>query len=67
MLVDKTDSAEGAIEAFRKSDAGYYSMILMDMVMNGMTGYEAASVIRQMHHPDCARIPIVAMTANSFS
>ena len=67
MPTDKADSAEAAVDAFLKSSGGYYDMILMDIVMGGMSGYEAASVIRQMHHDDSARIPIVAMTANSFS
>ena len=46
--------------------AGYYDIILMDIQMPKMDGYEAAGRIRAMNDPEKARIPIVAVTANAF-
>ena len=46
--------------------AGYYDIILMDIQMPKMDGYEAARRIRAMDDPEKARIPIIAVTANAF-
>ena len=47
--------------------AGYYDLILMDIQMPRMNGYEATAAIRAMKdRPDARRIPIIAMTANAF-
>lgn len=54
-------------EAFEKSKPGQYQLILMDVQMPVMNGYEATGVIRAMDHPMANRIPIVAMTANAFA
>lgn len=54
------------LEKFEKSPAGYYDMILMDIRMPYMTGYEATQEIRKLDHPDAASIPIVAMSADAF-
>ncbi len=56
-----------AVEMFEKSKPGYYDMILMDVQMPVMNGYEATRKIRSSHHPDAKNIPIVAMTANTFA
>ena len=50
-----------------RSSEGYYDAILMDIRMPHMTGYEAATAIRGLDHPDAASIPIIAMSADAFS
>ena len=65
----KVDRAKDGIECIsmlKNAEAGYYSLILMDIQMPNMNGYTAAEHIRAM--PDCekAAIPIIAMTANAF-
>ena len=59
------DGAE-ALEKMNSAPAGYYDIILMDIQMPKMDGYEAAGRIRAMNDPEKARIPIVAVTANAF-
>jgi CheY-like chemotaxis protein len=46
--------------------AGYYDVIMMDVQMPKMNGYEAAKQIRALDDPDKAGIPIIAVTANAF-
>ncbi len=56
-----------ALEMFQNSQPGTYDLILMDMQMPVMNGYDAARAIRACGHPQAASIPIVAMTANAFA
>lgn len=56
-----------AVEKFRASRPGYYDLILMDIQMPNMNGYQAAETIRAMDRQDALDIPILAMTANAFS
>lgn len=56
-----------AVEMFKKSEPGHYDMILMDVQMPLMNGYEATRRIRACGHPEAKTIPIVAMTANTFA
>ena len=65
-----TDLAENGAEAvkmFAASDPGAYSMILMDIQMPVMNGYDASAAIRSSGRPDAGSVPIYAMTANTFA
>ena len=55
-----------AVDMLAKSEPGYYQVILMDVQMPVMNGYEATKEIRRMENQDLASIPIIAMTANAF-
>ena len=60
------DGAE-CLDKLEKADSGYYDMILMDIQMPVMDGYDAAARIRRMKDEKKASIPIIAMTANAFA
>ena len=60
-------NGRAVMETFEQSAPGDYDMILMDVQMPVMNGYEAAKAIRRGNHPLALAIPIVAMTANAFS
>ncbi len=55
-----------AVEMLKKSEPGYYKLILMDVRMPVMDGYEATKTIRKLENHQLASIPILAMTANAF-
>ena len=55
-----------AVEVMKTEQGSAYDLILMDIQMPIMNGYEATQEIRTMQDPKCAQIPIVAMTANAF-
>lgn len=55
-----------ALEMVSGSVPGYYDLILMDIQMPRMDGYQASKEIRNLANPGLARIPIVALTANAF-
>ena len=57
---------ETAVEMLKKSEPGYYQIILMDVQMPVMNGYEATREIRRLENKELAAIPILAMTANAF-
>ncbi len=56
-----------AVDAFGRSAVGQYDLILMDVQMPLMNGYEATKAIRNLSHPSALTIPIIAMTANAFA
>ena len=64
--IDTVDDGSVAVEQMKKMPAGTYDLILMDVQMPIMNGYEATRIIRAMDDPIKASIPIVAMTANAF-
>lgn len=64
--IDSTENGKEAVDKFLSSPAGYYSVILMDIQMPVMDGYEATKHMRASSHPDAKRVPIIAMTANAF-
>ncbi len=64
---DLAPNGKVAAEMFENSAPGHYDMILMDVQMPIMNGYEATKEIRASAHPDAKTIPIVAMTANTFA
>lgn len=55
-----------AVDMLNKSEPGYYQLVLMDVQMPVMNGYEAAKAIRRLENKELASIPILAMTANAF-
>ena len=68
MQVTRTVDGVEAVELFSTYPAGTFDLVLMDIMMPRMNGYDAARAIRQMtERPDGRTIPIVAMTANAFA
>ena len=61
------ENGEEILKAFEQSVPGDYDMILMDVQMPVMNGYEATKAIRRSSHELAKKIPIIAMTANAFS
>lgn len=64
--IEWAENGQICVEMFEKSEVGYYQVILMDIRMPVMSGYEAARKIRALDRPD-ADLPIIAMTADAFS
>lgn len=64
--IDIAGNGRIAVEKMKGSPAGTYDVILMDIQMPQMNGYEAASAIRQLDDARKADIPIIAVTANAF-
>ncbi len=64
---DIAENGKKALEMFSTSDPGKYDLILMDVQMPVMNGYEATQAIRMCGHPEAKTIPIIAMTANAFA
>ena len=65
-LVDTAENGAVAVEKMKKSSPGDYDLVLMDVQMPVMNGYEATKQIRALDHPALAGIIILAMTANAF-
>ena len=65
--VTKAWNGQEAVEIFEKSRPGEFDVILMDIMMPVMNGYEAAKMIRSLDREDAKVVPIIAMTANAFT
>ncbi|MDO4275811.1 MAG: response regulator [Eubacteriales bacterium] len=65
--VEVVDNGYKCTQAFRQSAPGHFDLILMDIHMPVMNGYEATEKIRKMERPDASSIPIFAMTADAFT
>ena len=68
MQVTRAADGRQAVRAFAENPPGAFDVILMDIMMPEMDGYEATAAIRALpNRPDALRIPIIAMTANAFA
>ena len=65
--VTKAWNGQEAVELLRNSEPGEFDVILMDIMMPVMNGYEATKMIRSLDREDAKAIPIIAMTANAFT
>ena len=65
--VTKAWDGQEVVKIFEKSRSGEFDVILMDIMMPVMNGYEAAKMIRSLDREDAKAIPIIAMTANAFT
>ncbi len=67
VTIESAENGQEALEKFEKAEENYYDMILMDIRMPIMNGYEASEAIRKLPRKDAAEIPIIAMTADAFT
>ncbi len=65
-LVECAENGQQACDMVRQAVPGHYDLVLMDIQMPIMDGYEATRIIRAMENPAAADLPIIAMTANAF-
>ena len=65
-MVDVVDDGKAAVECMEAAQPGQYDLILMDIQMPIMDGYEATRTIRDMARRDAKTLPIIAMTADAF-
>lgn len=67
LQVDRAENGKVGVQLFEQSDVGYYAMVLMDVRMPEMGGYEATRSIRALERADAKQVPICALSANAFS
>lgn len=67
MELDHAENGKICVEKFEQSETGWYDVILMDLRMPVMTGYEAAAAIRGLARDDAGKIPIIAVSADAFA
>lgn len=66
ILVEDAENGKIALDTFTASPSGYYSLILMDIMMPVMGGLESTRKIRTSGHPDATTVPIIALSANAY-
>ncbi|MBR5230369.1 MAG: diguanylate cyclase [Firmicutes bacterium] len=66
-IMESAEDGDIAVDMVKKSEPGYYDLILMDIQMPRMDGYTATKAIRALENKELAGIPIIAMTANAFA
>ena len=66
LQVVSVENGKQAVDYMEQSEPGFIDLVLMDIMMPVMDGYEATRAIRKLDNPALARVPIVAMTANAF-
>ena len=66
VVIEEAENGQEALTMVSASAEGYYDIILMDIQMPVMNGYEASRALRAMGRKDAQEIPIIAMTANAF-
>lgn len=66
-VVDAAVNGREGVNAFSRSSLGYYDLVLMDVQMPVMDGYEATRTLRGLARPDAATVPIFAMAADAFA
>lgn len=67
IIVDCAKDGLEAIGKFEKSEPGYYDVILMDIMMPNLNGWDTTRRIRSMKRSDAERVPVIAMSANAFA
>lgn len=67
IIVEHAEDGAQAVEKFEKSELDYYDVILMDIMMPNLNGWDATRKIRSLDRADAADIPIIAMSANAFA
>lgn len=67
LLIDRVSNGVACVEKLEKAAPDFYDLILMDIQMPVMNGYDATRKIRQLEDPFRSSIPIIAMTANAFA
>ncbi|MDR2821987.1 MAG: response regulator [Acholeplasmatales bacterium] len=65
-IIEEAVDGLDALNKFKKAKAGYYDLILMDIMMPNMNGYDSSVAIRSLDREDAKKVPIIAMTANAF-
>ncbi len=66
VVIEEAEDGRQALEKYSASPALYYDLVLMDIQMPHMNGYEATQSIRALDRPDAKTVPIIAMTANAY-
>ena len=64
--IEIASNGQIAVDMLKASEPGYYQLVLMDVRMPVMNGYEATKAIRSLDNKELASVPILAMTANAF-